>query len=506
MSSYVCDGDFICDCDQDIVLVKCSVNLLLAMRGVAELRGQFQKGSDNESARDKRARSEEAAPDGQGAKRKNNRSSPLKDWPSKKPEAAIVKIDRPNNDDDIRKLLSDINLVLEFKPVISVKGTIIAVQCYSIKEADAVKEILQNREEGFHTFTARSRRDLRMVAKGLPSFLPDTDWIKELEEKGLMAKVIKRFTLRDGRVSDAVLLGFPAGTAVQKLQEVKSLCGVAVKWERPWKRDRVIVCHKCFQVGHIKVNCFRNPKCGKCGLEHGTEDCTSDTMYCVTCKQNGHKSGDSGCPTIKRIRAARRSSVSYAKAAGGADHQEPSQDDVPTTSVQERHQYGRARTFSIRSNTSGRSTRKMGPNKPTDNRQQGSREGPGPRDRQPPPKGGSQKPSSERSPKLPPVDLVPVEVTPSREISPEQIQDFTWSVVSKVKLCPDLIAVSSLAFVEAVHSLLYLVKTTADNSHKYLTLICSEFMEYIYFGRDWVRMKTLNQENVRELSKQLHKK
>jgi hypothetical protein len=50
-------------------------------------------------------------------------------------------------------------------------------------------------------------------------------------------------------------------------------------------------CFKCLQMGHFGRWCCADPKCGKCGNKHKTQDCSlapdPGTHVCVICKENG---------------------------------------------------------------------------------------------------------------------------------------------------------------------------------------------------------------------------
>ncbi|CAF4595200.1 unnamed protein product, partial [Didymodactylos carnosus] len=70
---------------------------------------------------------------------------------------------------------------------------------------------------------------------------------------------------------------------------------------------KVLVCSKCFELGHFRSNCkCEKDKCRTCGLEvddikkHREENCDK-LPHCIRCKNN-HDSTDLRCPTIKTFR------------------------------------------------------------------------------------------------------------------------------------------------------------------------------------------------------------
>lgn len=67
------------------------------------------------------------------------------------------------------------------------------------------------------------------------------------------------------------------------------------------------LCRKCQRYGHTQKNCrAREPRCGKCSLNHETNTCTQVIFLCLHCQDN-HQTGSPRCPeqnrqaTIKKI-------------------------------------------------------------------------------------------------------------------------------------------------------------------------------------------------------------
>jgi hypothetical protein len=58
---------------------------------------------------------------------------------------------------------------------------------------------------------------------------------------------------------------------------------------------QVTQCFNCYDFGHCASQCKRNPRCGKCGENHNTRECTNTTIKCACCK-GGHQAWHRGCP------------------------------------------------------------------------------------------------------------------------------------------------------------------------------------------------------------------
>jgi cellular nucleic acid-binding protein len=55
-------------------------------------------------------------------------------------------------------------------------------------------------------------------------------------------------------------------------------------------------CYKCYEHGHQATSCKRSqPRCGKCGEDHSTQDCTNSITHCFHC-HGSHEAWHSQCP------------------------------------------------------------------------------------------------------------------------------------------------------------------------------------------------------------------
>ena len=70
--------------------------------------------------------------------------------------------------------------------------------------------------------------------------------------------------------------------------------------------DRMFIkrCNKCQGLGHYYKECQKTEStCAKCSGEHRTDECTSSTLKCINCVNNGsspvnHAAFDHKCPHV----------------------------------------------------------------------------------------------------------------------------------------------------------------------------------------------------------------
>ena len=71
-----------------------------------------------------------------------------------------------------------------------------------------------------------------------------------------------------------------------------------------YDRYNIKRCYKCQEYGHYAKECTEQaPVCGKCGEEHNTWDCESQTNRCINCVRSKcenflHATSSIECPTL----------------------------------------------------------------------------------------------------------------------------------------------------------------------------------------------------------------
>ncbi|KAJ3666061.1 hypothetical protein Zmor_001516 [Zophobas morio] len=119
------------------------------------------------------------------------------------------------------------------------------------------------------------------------------------------------FTLPEEKTLRVVTRGIAVGVASQeadepkrpaKVFEVKTLCGLSVKVEKPHKRKDAAQCHRCQRFHHSQRHCRAEHRCVKCGVDHQTSDCEKQRRQpakYANCS-GPHPASYKGCPKFPK--------------------------------------------------------------------------------------------------------------------------------------------------------------------------------------------------------------
>lgn len=93
-----------------------------------------------------------------------------------------ITVDRPATAKETHNLLHHLQDGLQYEAIKQVFLKHITVKCNTMEDYDAVCTKLRDREEGWHTYTAKSRLQLRMVMTNAPNLYADEEY-KSLNEQ-----------------------------------------------------------------------------------------------------------------------------------------------------------------------------------------------------------------------------------------------------------------------------------------------------------------------------------
>lgn len=212
-----------------------------------------------------------------------------------------ITVDRPSTPKETHALLRHLQEGLQYEAIKQVFLKQISIKCNTMADYDAVCGKLRDREEGWFTYTAKSRRQLRMVMTNAPNLYSDGEYKEFLERKGLCVELFSRMKTAAGYESNSILVGFTPGTKAEDVKKANKMDAITVGW-RPFQpsKGRVLQCKKCFELGHATANCGRTQKCRKCGGEHSNDDCKEPESKCSNCGAVGHSATQaSKCPKFQ---------------------------------------------------------------------------------------------------------------------------------------------------------------------------------------------------------------
>ena len=110
-----------------------------------------------------------------------------------------------------------------------------------------------------------------------------------------------------------VLAELPMCTKAE-IYEVKILCGLSVKVEKPHKPKDAAQCHRCQRFHHSQRHCRAEHRCVKCGAGHQTSDCDKQRKQAPNSANCGGPQTASykGCPRLSKPQQPKSSKKSTA--------------------------------------------------------------------------------------------------------------------------------------------------------------------------------------------------
>lgn len=161
----------------------------------------------------------------------------------------------------------------------------------------SAKIAFQNAGLKFHTFALPNEKPLTVILKGLPQI--ETELIAtELQQANITPLIVASF--RTSPRNSLYKITFPPGTKMSQIKSIGFIYHCRIYWERFLKTKNYTQCYRCQAFGHASANCFKVPKCVKCGLEHLTKDCTKTPdlpAKCANCN-GSHTANFSQCPSL----------------------------------------------------------------------------------------------------------------------------------------------------------------------------------------------------------------
>lgn len=258
-------------------------------------------------------------------------------WPDNKGIQSPVVVSLKAADGGWNSYLNTLSQGLNFQIRTAIKGANAELYAYTLEDFDTLRE---NVGSDYHTYMPKSRRQFRIVVRGLPPSLTDDDVKDACYAAGLpRPDLARRLPRRGGAPSYCLTLGFSARVDRVKFNAITYLANVRVTWESPKPRaaGNPHYCQRCGQIWHSSTGCKHPPRCLLCAsFEHDKEHCTIDTpVKCINCS-GAHPTTDlSNCPKYQA--AARQHATRVQR--------------------QPRHQNGVARPDSRTANPTGEATR-----------------------------------------------------------------------------------------------------------------------------------------------------
>ncbi|KAJ3643999.1 hypothetical protein Zmor_026676 [Zophobas morio] len=176
----------------------------------------------------------------------------------------------------------------------------VRIQPVEVSDFRSLVRLLDNMKVQYHTFTLPEEKTLRVVIRGIAVGVASQEVLEDLESLGLQPIQVSRMN-RNDRPMPLVLAEMPMAKKAEVF-EVKTLCGLSVKVEKPHKRKDAAQCHRCQRFHHSQRHCRAEHRCVKCGADHQTSDCEKQRRQpakCANCS-GPHPASYKGCPKFPK--------------------------------------------------------------------------------------------------------------------------------------------------------------------------------------------------------------
>ena len=146
-------------------------------------------------------------------------------------------------------------------------------------------------------------QDWNAVIKGVDPEITEEEFATELDSHNISFRKILRIIAPTGERTHLVRIFFPDKDSTAKaIFNGITLLGRRYRVEAPREEARHLPCKNCAQYGHAKLQCPNPPACLKCGGDPNKCQNTHQNtqIFCATCKQTGHYTGQVRCPLYPR--------------------------------------------------------------------------------------------------------------------------------------------------------------------------------------------------------------
>lgn len=179
-------------------------------------------------------------------------------------------------------------------------GKYVAIVPKKVEAHDKIIEVLKSEEAEFHTYARKSEIKPKIVLKGLP-VLPVEVISNEIHSHNIKTNSIYmlRAKTNNNLNSATYLITVDNLTTLRKMNKIKYISCIVIKWEKYIKKTEITQCYNCQKFGHGKSNCHRITICMKCACKHENKQCSLDVnspnIKCHNCGEN-HMASDEKCP------------------------------------------------------------------------------------------------------------------------------------------------------------------------------------------------------------------
>lgn len=105
------------------------------------------------------------------------------------------------------------------------------------------------------------------------------------------------------------LVQFNPRTDMTKLNNIRLMFNVSVRYEKPSSKLEIMQCRNCKRFEHAKSSCFNEFRCVKCPELHAPGECNlseASKPYCCNCRKYDHPANSPKCPAYLLLLSRRK--------------------------------------------------------------------------------------------------------------------------------------------------------------------------------------------------------
>lgn len=177
----------------------------------------------------------------------------------------------------------------------------------NLENYQKVLELVKSAGLKGNTYTPKEFKPISLLVRNLEYV--DVDETKIKEEFAKIGVVVLKAVQWSTKMMASKnkffwLVQFHPKTDLAKLKEKRLMMNVAVRYEPPTNKLKIMQCGNCKHFEHAKSSCFNEFRCIKCPEKHEPGACElpeSSKPYCCNCMKYDHAANSPNCPVYVRL-------------------------------------------------------------------------------------------------------------------------------------------------------------------------------------------------------------
>lgn len=166
-----------------------------------------------------------------------------------------------------------------------------------------ITKMLDDMALPYHTYALQEEKPLKVVIRGLPTFITDDEVEESLRHQGFDVEGARRMKKKDGSKMPLVFVNLRRAPKTKDIFGIRTCCDLNIQVESPNKKRSIGQCFRCQKFHHSQRCCRAEVKCVKCAGDHRAADCQRPRDAAATCVNCGgpHPASYRGCPKFPQL-------------------------------------------------------------------------------------------------------------------------------------------------------------------------------------------------------------